>query len=125
MKGLDETSEEEIASLPRGLWGANLSELVDVLTAYYKRTGKAPSEAFKDASVIAILLAKHLGGKPFYLPMGKRLQAALRDEEIYRANNGRNAHELAERYGMSLRMVQLIIARQHDLQRKKRKGLIT
>lgn len=120
---LDDLSEDEIGNLPKGRWGVVLAEILDVLTAHFHRRGKSADEAFKESSALTIKLAKHFGGRPIYLPKGKRLEANLKNEEIFRLHNGSNGHELAERFGITLRQVQKIVATQRELNRKKRQGL--
>ena len=112
-----------IDAQPRGHWAGTLSEIIDVLSAHNKRTGMNESEALKAALKTTLVLSKHFGGIPFYLPRGKRIQDALRHEEIYRQHNGSNGRELAERFGLTLRAIQKIVAAQAEINRKKRQGL--
>lgn len=123
MAELDEATEEDIGAIHKGRWGVVLTEILDVLSAYFRRSGKPDDEAAKLASGVTIQMAKHFGGRPVYLPKGKLLETSLMHEEIYRRHNGQNTIELADEYRISTRQVLKIIVRQRELHRKKRQGL--
>ena len=123
MKGSKDGFDATLSAQSSERWGTLLSEVIDVLSAHNRRTGMDESAALKHALTAALELARHFGGRPFYLPVGKHIKDALRNEEICRLNNGRNGRELAERFGLTLRSIQIIIAAQRDINRKKRQGL--
>ncbi len=54
-------------------------------------------------------LAVLVGGSTFYMPQAESILRPLRDQKIKEAYNGYNIPELAERYGVTQRLVQQIV----------------
>lgn len=54
-------------------------------------------------------LAVLVGGSTFYMPQAESILRPLRDQKIKEAYNGYNIPELAERYGVTQRLVQHIV----------------
>lgn len=59
---------------------------------------------------IADRLAKAWGGSMLYVAKQHKLGICDRDWQIYQAFNGRNHHELAKRFGLSLPYIYKILA---------------
>ena len=108
--------------VPEDRWPSILAETVDVLVADWERSGVDREEAIARAQRTVLLIADYLGGKSVYWPRGDRLQQALRDRQIYLLHNGRNTHELADRFGLTVRTVERVYAEQRALQVRKRQG---
>ena len=53
--------------------------------------------------------ADNLGGSTFYMPQAESILRPLRNQKIKEAYNGYNIPELAERYGVTQRLVQEIV----------------
>ncbi|KDT42068.1 mor transcription activator family protein [Escherichia coli 3-105-05_S4_C2] len=51
------------------------------------------------------------GGQNVYFPMGMVWKVSQRDREIFREFNGRNHHELARKFGVSLQWVYSVVKR--------------
>ena len=110
--------------VPRHRWPEQLAALVDLLVAAYKRRGRNAEEAMDEAQYVVLAQALYLGGKPMYLAKGDALEAALRHARIWHEFNGRNAYELADKHGLTLRQVQNIIAEQMRYRRGLRQGAL-
>lgn len=54
-------------------------------------------------------LAVLVGGSTFYMPQAESILRPLRNQKIKEAYNGYNIPELAERYGVTQRLVQEIV----------------
>ena len=101
-------------------WPRALTEFVVVLEAGFRHAEQCDAAtALRLAQVAVSTQALHSGGKIFYLPSGKKLEAALRDQRIWRKYNGKNIRELADYYGLTEPHVYNIIARQRSLHFKK------
>lgn len=113
---LAHASEEDV---PRHRWPRNLAELVDVLTAHYRRRGREADQAGDEARQVVLALASHFGGRPLYLPKGAILETALLHARIWHEHTGNNTEELAQRHRLTPRQIQKVIAQQG----KYRRGL--
>ena len=60
-------------------------------------------------AVNLLKLAVLVGGSTFYMPQAENILRLLRDQKIKEAYNGYNISELAERYGVTQRLVQQIV----------------
>ena len=103
-------------------WPQLLAELVDVLVALYRRKGMNDDKAVIEAQDAVLAIAHYLGGRQFYLPKGEPLRAALIARTIYVLNRGNNKLQLAERFGVSERRIEQIIAEQSRIQVRRRQG---
>lgn len=78
------------------------------------------------AEQIGDAVANHImrlyGGQNIYIPKGLQLLVNLRDQAIFRAFNGRNHHELAREFGISLQWVYSIVKRFRELERMNRQS---
>lgn len=94
-------------------WPKMLTDLIDLLTAHFKRRGFARPD--EEARRVVAALAVYFGGRMMYLPRGDRLQKAMRDAEIWAAYTGNNVPQLAQHFRMSVPSVYAIIAEQRAL----------
>lgn len=106
--------------LPRERWPQQLAELVDVTVQALKRERVPDEEAVRLAEVIVLAQAMYLGGDRIYLPKGDALRTALTHSRIFHEHNGRNNHELARAYGLSVRQIQIIYSQQLRFRRGRR-----
>lgn len=107
----------DLGGLPRGTWPDTLIELRDVLSAHFMRKGVEAEKAGQEGDEVSVLLANHFGGRQFYLPTGVRIKAAILRRDICRLFNGKNGGDLAKKFGVSHRYIQIVIAGQRKLQR--------
>lgn len=111
---------DSLSDCPNQKWPERLAEFHDVIEYYFKEVLKTPeSEAHKHADGMTTVIAKHFGGRPFYMPKGKSLNRSLRDQQIYKKFTGRNQDKLAEEYDLSTAQIYAIVARQYQLRQKK------
>ncbi|MCX7563758.1 hypothetical protein OS176_09475 [Xanthomonadaceae bacterium XH05] len=103
-------------------WPSTLAQLMDVTCAALVRGGEPEEKAEALARIAVIAQAHYIGGRSFYLPRGKALEIALRDDAIYRASRRGNTLALAQQYGLSDRAVQMIVRRQTLLHRARIQG---
>lgn len=97
-------------------WPATLAEMVDVIAHHMERQRKSDrTTAQTVAREITVLLARHFGGHPIYIPKGNSLDLAIRDTKIWHEFNGRNVTELARRYKLTDMRVYSIIKVQRRL----------
>jgi Mor family transcriptional regulator len=107
---------------PAEKWARTLAEMVDVLAADRRRRGEDEDVALADAQHTVLVLAEYQGGRQYYLPRGAALRNALRDRVIYHQAKRGNIDTLAERYGITTRRVEQIVAEQHAIQVRSRQG---
>jgi len=117
---IDDILRADDEDLPRERWPQQLAELVDVTVQALKRERVPDEEAVRLAEVIVLAQARYLGGDRIYLPKGDALATALTHARIFHEHNGRNAHELARAYGLSVRQIQYIYAKQLRYRRGRR-----
>lgn len=104
------------ADWPRTLVGMQ-AEVHRVLT----RNRVEPTAGGRVAWEVVGALAMTFGGRHVYLPAARRARTRARNEAIFSEWNGRNTVEVAERYGLTTRAVQ-IIAKGESERRKERHG---
>ena len=107
------------ADVPRHKWPKNLVEMIEVAEARFKRHGMDDAAAFRWAREVAVALARHFGGRPFYLPTGDALESVLKHEEIYRRANRDNIEALAAEYGLTVSQIYRIVRQQQKLHIKR------
>lgn len=100
-------------------WPGTLVQMMDVTCAALARGGLPEERAEALARIVVLAQAHYVGGRSFYLPRGKVLETALRDDAIYRASRRGNTLALAQQYGLSDRAVQMIVKRQTLLHRAR------
>lgn len=100
-------------------WPATLAQMMDVTCAALERGGVNAERAEALARIAVIAQAHYIGGRSLYLPRGKALETALRDDAIWRASRRGNTLELAQQYGLSDRAIQMIVRRQTLLHRAR------
>lgn len=99
----------------RARWPRALAEMHDVLVAGFGDR----ADAITLATLALRALARHVGGRQWYLPTGKTLELGLRDRMIWRDFNGRNVHELIQKYQLTEVHIYEILAQQRALVTKK------
>ncbi|WP_051145194.1 Mor transcription activator family protein [Thiomicrorhabdus sp. Kp2] len=111
---------DNLTDCPNQKWPERLAEFHDVIEHYFKETLKVENAAaHKHADGVTTMIAKHFGGRPFYMPKGKSLTRSLRNLEIFKKFNGRNQDELAEEYDLSVAAIYDIVAKQYKLRQRK------
>lgn len=104
-------------------WPATLAELCDVLCHTWQRRGVTPEQAESDARLAAVTIARHFGGRQFYLPVGESLERALRDREIYQRWSASEAiRSLSRAYRLTETQIYDIVARQRKLRFERAQG---
>lgn len=100
-------------------WPQLIVDLIDVQAAALKRLGVTEERAEDYARVMVTAQSIYLGGRHIYLPRGKQLEQALRDDAIYRAHRRGNTETLARQFDLTERQVQNIVRRQLELHRAR------
>jgi Mor family transcriptional regulator len=103
-------------------WPATLVTLRDIAEAALRHC-QAQGQAVDPhaaARAVVVAIADYLGGGRIDLPTTTKVKRALRDAEIWRAFDGRNAAMLAERYQMPLRTVYYVLQQQRRLRQRLR-----
>jgi Mor family transcriptional regulator len=100
-------------------WPQLIVDLIEVQTAALVHMGLPEEQAERYARAMVIAQSLYQGGRHLYLPRGKQLEQALRDDEIYRAHRRGNTEALARRYDLTERQVQNIVKRQLELHRAR------
>ena len=110
----------EFIALSRELWPEALAEIVDVLTDEAIRKHALDKEkANVIACNMAAALAKHFGGRQFYLPKGDKLANAIRDNKIWSAFNGNNVDDLVKQHGLTRMRIYAILKEQRHYHTNK------
>ncbi|OSM95595.1 MULTISPECIES: Mor transcription activator family protein [Lonsdalea] len=78
-----------------------LHEAVDIDTRTADQIGEA----------VASHMMQVWGGQNVYFPMGMAWRVSQRDQEIFSNFNGKNHHELARKYGVSLQWIYSVVKR--------------
>lgn len=116
-------SAEDLAKMPdtkdTKRWTERLSHSIDVLEALYKRRGMDEIEALELATISIREFAQFHGGKQFYLPIGSKLDIAIRDRKIFSEIGRKSAEQLAKEHKITDNRVYQIIRYQTSLIRKK------
>jgi Mor family transcriptional regulator len=68
------------------------------------------------AGEIAYRLSQHWGGSMFYVTKHSPWLTHERDRQIWQDFNGKNYHELAQRFGLSIPYIYKIVSRMRKLQ---------
>ncbi|MCZ6928699.1 transcriptional regulator [Serratia marcescens] len=105
---LDESGEN--ARFP-----ALLAELNALLRSELERLGGNPQHSLE----LVIAISKQIGGMQIYLPRGQVLECLVRDMKIWRDFDGRNIHDLVERYHVTYKTVYKAIKRMRKLEHRK------
>lgn len=74
----------------------------------------------KLALKLASAMCHHFGGMQVYLGRGKELQRLLRDLQIWNDFNGKNIHELIEKYDICYSQIYRIISRMRAREASKK-----
>ncbi len=93
----------------RARWPTALREMAEVLESLFLRRGRDAESAASEAEAVTSELAAYFGGRSWYLPRNLKTAREARDAAIAREANGQNTRELAERYGVTERRVQMIV----------------
>jgi Mor family transcriptional regulator len=75
--------------------------------------GASPEQAEAVGSEVAEQMARMWGGQLIYIPMGIRGRVAKLHQNIYEDWTGQNQRALAQKYGVSLQHVYVVIKRVH------------
>lgn len=67
-------------------------------------------------------LSFDLGGESFYMHRGHAYRLSLRDRQIVAEFNGRNQHQLARKYGLSVMRIYQIVAAAREEEFQRRQG---
>ncbi|MCB1908111.1 MAG: hypothetical protein KDH15_12115 [Rhodocyclaceae bacterium] len=117
--GLDPNDIDRLAEALGAIehaWEGTLAELVDVLTDTWHRKGRSEDEAAREARLVIKIVARHCGGRQFYLPVGEVLDRALRDAEIYhRWTRGESIRSLARAHKLTETRVYAVLARERKM----------
>lgn len=108
--------------IPDKAWPTVLAEYVEVVLGVLRRRGRSQEDALDESQEIVVALAKHRGGRNEYLPTGDRLYAAVRNRRIWLSWKGDNMDELVERFSLTERSIQLILAEQRAIQVRRSQG---
>jgi Mor family transcriptional regulator len=100
-------------------WPKTLVELSDVFAAHFRERGLDEMRAAREARLVVLTLAKHFGGRMWYVPRGDALTRALRDMEIWERFDGTNAQALAGEFGLSFVEIYRTLAEQRRLHRER------
>ncbi|MCV9878833.1 Mor transcription activator family protein [Brenneria izbisi] len=80
---------------------STIKQVVEIDTAIADQIGEA----------VANRMMQIWGGQNVYFPMGMAWKVNQRDLEIFREFNGRNHHELARKFGVSLQWIYSVVKR--------------
>jgi Mor family transcriptional regulator len=109
---------DQAGSIDPRVWPRALAELVDVFADYFlHKPGLDASSALAQAQGVVVVLANHFGGRMMYVPRDDKLRIALRDNEIWRAHDGRNVQALAARYDLTSQQIYGILREQREINR--------
>ncbi len=119
---LERLSQLDLDEVPPDKWARNLVEMIEVMSAAYRRDGLPEHKASRLASMGVLAIAEHHGGRQFYLPRGDTLLTALRDADIYRRANRGNIETLAAEHGLTVSQIYRICRLQRALHIGKVQG---
>lgn len=100
---------------PDNKWPTTLAEMVDVLVMTFARAGVERDAALSQAQQAVVAIGQYLGGRSIYLPRGDQLVTAVRDRRIWIEWRGNNMQELMDRYGLTERHLQRVLAEQRAI----------
>ncbi|NCT66374.1 MAG: hypothetical protein GXC76_01890 [Rhodanobacteraceae bacterium] len=101
-------------------WSGTAGELRAVIADLFGRHGATGADALDAAERVVITVCGLFGGRSCYLPRMDHFGRAERDRALFAQANGRNTKELAERYALTVRHVQRIVAEQARVRRAER-----
>ena len=81
-----------------------------------------PAIADQIGEAAASRMMRVWGGQSVYLPMGVTWKASQRDREMFREFNGRNHHDLARKFGVSLQWVYNVVKRVRKEEQERMQG---
>lgn len=99
----------------------------EAASSAFERAQLAQLSAEEFGEFIAGEVCRNLGGQMLYVPSGHRSNLARRNEEILKKFHGNNHVELAQRFQLCVRSVQLIIKKErgrHQLQSNAAKAAV-
>jgi Mor family transcriptional regulator len=100
-------------------WPEKLETLVHLLELRLQQYGVEDAQA--TALHLAIeILDQVIGNDHQYMPKSDKLTAYVRDNAIWQAFNGKNKEALARQYRVSVRHIEILIARKQKEEREKR-----
>lgn len=100
---------------PDEKWAGTLAEYFEVLMTTLRKRGRSADDALGDAAECVIALGQYCGGRQRYLPKGDRLREAVRDRMIWLEWRGNNRDALADKYQLSTRRIEQIVAEQRAI----------
>ncbi|HAW0680516.1 TPA: transcriptional regulator [Escherichia coli] len=113
---LDDIPDDEL----KKNWPGTLRDLVDVISAELHRQGIEPAQAGMLARKVAAAQAGYMGGRGYYLPVGKSLFTELRNNEIFsRWSQGEKIETLRRHYQMSETQIYSVIRNQRRLHQER------
>ncbi|HDW3810916.1 Mor transcription activator family protein [Serratia marcescens] len=71
----------------------------------------SPEVAEQIGQAVANNMMRVWGGQNVYMPLGMSWKLSQRDRDIFNECNGRNHHELARKYGVSLQWIYAVVKR--------------
>ncbi|CAM3726463.1 Mor transcription activator family protein [Xenorhabdus thuongxuanensis] len=80
---------------------STVSEIINVDPVLAEQIGEA----------VANRMMQVWGGQNVYFPMGMVWKVSLRDREIFNKFNGKNHHELARKFGVSVQWIYSVVKR--------------
>lgn len=86
-------------------------------TAHFRRAGLDAAATLTQAKGIIIVLSAYFGGRVTYIPQGDKINAVLRDAEIWRNPDGLDVAALAARYGLTRTRIYGILRKQRAIKR--------
>ncbi len=114
----------KVAMMEQARWPRNFAACVEIAIA---ALATLPADAGDDRRAVAMVtaIANSVGPGRHYWPMPEQIARAARDWRIYHLEfSGRNAADLARRYHMTVRGMQIILARQrkHEIAVRRRRA---
>lgn len=107
-----------MSALEHARWPQTLVDLVEVQACALRQLKLPPTvETYRIAQAMVKSIAHYLGGRHIYIPVGRSLDRALRDAEIFRVAHRNNKADIAKRYGLTVRAVEMILKQQGELHR--------
>ncbi|MBY8217234.1 transcriptional regulator [Vibrio fluvialis] len=118
--GVDNVSEKVANTLvseeSTKRWPEAVRQMYDLFKYELNSAGVDEKLALKLASA----MCHHFGGMQVYLGRGKELQRLLRDLQIWNDFNGKNIHELIEKYDICYSQIYRIISRMRAREASKK-----
>lgn len=99
---------------------ATIYDMIEIAEAALREVSDPAAVLHARAAVVAI--AAYIGGQKVRFPTPAAVQRLLRDRDLWRAFDGRNTRELADRYGLTERQVFNILRGQRRLEQARRRA---